>query len=156
MNKTILTVLLALSIPGIAPLHAEEIKTFSFEGIGGSITVTQDIPSYFIGNYESIFPELQPGKMLLNKGRNLVSYHWWNKESKTKKITWGVIVKNGKIDIENVMPPNPAYKPYDRMKLIIRYEDENMSLVSWGLYRAESEKYGTRIVAGRYIKKTEK
>ncbi len=140
----------------MSSLQAQEIKTFKIESTGGSVTVTQDIPAYYFGDYESMFPKLQPGKMSFNKGKNFVSRRWWDKDTKAKKFTWGVLVKNGKIDKQNITPPNKAYRPYDRMKLIIRYEDENMGLVTWGLYRAKSGKYGTRIVAGRYVKRTGK
>jgi len=151
MNKTIHVTLLLLSFLCISSTYAEEIKTFRLKSAGGIITVTQDVPPYFLGVYESISPDLQLGKMLLKKGRETVSYQEGDK-TKGKLFTWGVIVKNGKIEKQKVIPPNPAYKPYERMKLIIRYEDEKMDLVAWGLYRAESEKYGPRIVAGRYLK----
>lgn len=158
MKKSICT---ALFLPivvlfAMSPLQAQEIKTFEIESIGGSITVTQDIPAYYFGDYDSMFPELQPGKMSFSKGKNFVSQHWWDKDSRAKKFTWGVLVKNGKIDKLKVYPPNKAYRPYDRMKLIIRHEDENLGLETWGLYRAKSEEYGTRIVAGRYVKRTVK
>lgn len=156
MNKTIPVATLLLSLLYFTSTYAEEIKTFKFESVGGSITVTQDIPSYFLGSYKSISPELLPGDMVLNKGRNQVSFHWRDKDSKAMKFTWGVVVKNGKIEQQRITPPNSAYKPYDRMKLIIRYEDENKGLVAWGLYRAVSEKYGTRIVVGRYLKQKAK
>ncbi|MFV1996731.1 MAG: hypothetical protein ACC641_01845 [Acidiferrobacterales bacterium] len=153
MKKNIWIVLVISASLAIPSLQAQEIKTFQFENIGGSVTVTQDIPSYYFGDYESMFPKLQPGEMSLSKEKNFVSKHWWDKSSNSKKFTWGVLVKNGKIDKQNITPPNKAYRPYDRMKLIIRYEDENMGLVTWGLYRATSEKFGTRIVAGQYIRK---
>ena len=156
MKKIIWVIILLAALFSNSSLQAQEIKTFKFEGTGGSVTVTQDIPAYFFGDYESLFPELQPGKMLFTPGRNPVSHHWWDKDSRGKKFTWGVLVKNGKIDKQRITPPNPAYKPYDRLKLIIRYEDENPGLVAWGLYRAESKKYGTHIVAGRYVKKKRK
>ncbi|MEE8387020.1 MAG: hypothetical protein V3R65_00455 [Acidiferrobacterales bacterium] len=156
MKKTIRIIILSAVLSGNTSLQAQEIRTFSFEGVGGSVTVTQDIPAYFFGKYDSLFPELQPGKMLFLAGRNPVSHHWWNKVSREKNFTWGVLVKNGKIDKQRITPPNPDYKPYYRLKLIIRYEDENPELVAWGLYRAESKKYGTHILAGRYIKKTRK
>jgi len=133
-------------------LQAQDIDTFEFESAGGTVTVTQDIPAYFFGIYESMSPELNPGKLVLKKGKNPVSQHWWGKKDKARSFTWGVLVKNGKIDKQRINPPNAAYKAYDRMKLIIRYEDEKLGLVAWGLYRAESEKYGTRIVTDRYIK----
>ncbi len=154
MNKLIQITLLFLSIFYITSTVAAEIKTFELESTDGTVTVTQDVPAYFLGKYKSISPEIQPGEMLLKKGRDPVSYHRWDLESRGKLFTWGVIVKSGKIDKERITPPNQAYKPYDRMKLVIRYEDEKQGLVLWGLYRAESEKYGTRIVAGRYVKKS--
>ena len=156
MNKFIRITALLLSVFFIPPTVAGEIKTFKFESIGGTVTVTQDVPTYFLGNYESISPVMQPGRMQLKKGRDPVSFYRWDNESRAKLFTWGVIVKNGKIEKQRVVPPNAAYKPYDRMKLVIRYENEDQGLVVWGLYRAESGKYGTRIVAGRYVKKSGK
>lgn len=156
MKNGIFSILFLTILTADPLLHAQEIETFELEVQGGSITVTQDIPAYYFGDYESMFPELQPGKMSFSKGKNYVSQHWWDKDTKVKKFTWGVLVKNGKIDKQNITPPNKAYRSYDRMKLVIRYEDENLGLESWGLYRAKSEKYGMRIVAGRYVKRTAK
>ena len=156
MKNIIRVIIIVGALSSNYALQAQEIKTFKLEGIGRSVTVTQDIPVYFFGNYESLFPELQPGKMLFLSGRNPVSHHWWDKDSRGIKFTWGVLVKNGKIHRQRITPPNSDYKPYDRLKLIIRYEDENPNLVAWGLYRAESKKYGSRIIVGQYIKKTRK
>lgn len=153
MKKYIWTIVAAVGLLSHSMLQGQEIESFNLEGAAGFVTVTQDIPAYFFGNYESISPNLQSGKLLFKAGRNPASHHWWDKDSTGKNFTWGVLVKNGKIVKQRITPPNSAYKPYDRLKLIIRYEDDTLGLVAWGLYRAESVKYGTRIVAGRYVKR---
>lgn len=153
MKKYIWTIVAAVGLLSHSMLQGQEIESFNLEGAAGFVTVTQDIPAYFFGNYESISPNLQPGKMLLTAGRKPESHHWWDKNSAGQNFTWGVLVKNGKIDKQRVTPPNSAYKPFDRLKLIIRYQNDSLDLVTWGLYRAESVKYGTRIVAGRYVKR---
>lgn len=152
MKKYIIALTSIVALSCFTSLRAQELITFEFEGANGVVTLTQDIPEYFLGNYISILPKIHPGKLLLAKTNKSGSFHWWNDSSRSRRITWGVLVKNGKVVVQRVTPPNSAYKAYDRLKLIIRYEDENLDLVAWGLYRAKSGKYGTRIVAGQYIK----
>lgn len=152
MGKKIFIVLIStLALMAKPHLFAAELNTFKFEHPGGKITVTQEIPSLFFGKYESITMSLRPGGLLLNKGKNRVSNHWWDSETARKKFTWGVVVEDGKILTQKVLPPNPEYAPYDKMRLILQYDDG--SLLAMGLYRAKSEKYGTIIVVGRYRKK---
>jgi hypothetical protein len=137
-----------------AALPAANPKTFEIETEGGSFTVTQDIPEYFFGKYAPLEASMEAGGLELIKSRNLASQHWRVSKDRTRKFTWGVIVKDGKIETEKVSPPNVAYRPYERMRLILQYEDG--ALEAMQMYRAVSEKYGTRIVIGRYVKASKK
>lgn len=133
-----------------AALPAAEPSTFELETEGGSFTVTQDIPTYFFGQYSPLAVSMEKGGLELVKSRNLASKHWQVSPERVKKFTWGVIVKNGAIETEKITPANAAYRPYEKMRLIIQYEDG--ALEAMQMYRATSAKFGTRIVIGRYLK----
>jgi len=135
-------------------VSAAEVKTFEIETEGGSFTVTQDIPAYFFGQYGPIETSIEAAGLELVKSRNLASQYWRVTPDKARKFTWGVPVKNGQIEFEKITPANAAYKPYEKMHLIIQYEDGGLEAMQ--MYRAVSAKYGARIVIGRYVKKAKK
>jgi len=137
-----------------AALPAAELKTFEIETEGGSFTVTQDIPEYFFGQYSPLPASMEAGGLELVKSRNPASQHWLVSQDRARKFTWGVIVKDGKIETEKVTPANVEYRPYEKMRLILQYEDG--ALEAMQMYRAVSGKYGTRIVIGRYLKNAKK
>lgn len=151
MTKIRLFILLLL---WSAALPAAELNTFEIETEGGSFTVTQDIPAYYFGQYSPLAVSMEAGGLELVKSRNLASKHWQVSPERAKKFTWGVVVKNGTIETEKITPANAAYRPYEKMRLILQYEDG--ALEAMQMYRAVSEKYGTRIVIGRYLKKANK
>lgn len=129
---------------------AAPLKTFTIETEGGTITATQDIPPVFLGEYVPLSNSSTPGALSLKKGRGFVSRHWSIKRESLKKFTWGVVVKDGKIDSVKITPANAQYKPYTQMRLILQYEDGTLEAMR--MYLAESEQYGTRVVIGRFVK----
>jgi hypothetical protein len=134
---------------------AAPLKTFAIETEGGTIIATQDIPPVFFGEYVPLSNSSTPGALSLKKGRGFVSHYWSIKRESRKKFTWGVVVKDGKIDSETITPANVKYKPYTQMRLILQYEDGTLEAMR--MYRAESEQFGMRVVIGRFVKaKTKK
>ena len=123
---------------------AAELKTFIIETEEGVITVTQDIPSVFFGDYAPLKNSPTPGGLTLTKGRNFVSQYWSVRQDLKKRFTWGVVVKDGKIESEQVTPANEAYKPYEKMRLILQHEDGVLEAMR--MYRTKSEEFGTRVV----------
>jgi hypothetical protein len=145
-------VLIVMAVLSLWPLSsvAEEITTFEIQIEGGSFIVSQDVPKYFFGDYQPITGSMDPGSLRLSKGRNPVSHEWRVSKDRLRKFIWGAVVKDGKIEKERITPANAAYKPYDRMRILVQYEDG--ALETMQAYRAVSEKYGQRIVVGRYLK----
>ena len=129
---------------------AAEMTTFEINVEGGPFVVTQDIPKYFFGDYQPITPAMEAGGLKLDKSRNLTSYEWRIDKSRLRKFTWGAVTMDGKIETKLVAPPNPDYKPYDKMRILIQYEDGALEMMQ--AYRAVSAKYGEHVVIGRYIK----
>lgn len=150
MIRNLTTFLLLWFATIVLSASAAPLKIFVIETEGGTITVTQDIPPVFFGEYVPLSNSSAPGALSLRKGRDYVSHYWSIKQESLKKYTWGVVVKDGKIDGEKIVPANVAYKPYIQMRLILQYEDGGLEAMR--MYRAESEQYGTRVVVGRFVK----
>lgn len=150
MIRNVTTFLLLCFATIVLSASAAPLKTFAIETEGGTITVTQDIPPVFFGEYVPMSNSSTPGALSLKKGRGFISHYWSIKQESLKKFTWGVVVKDGKIEGETIVPANEAYKPYTQMRLILQYEDGMLEAMR--MYRAESEEYGTRVVVGRFVK----
>ena len=129
---------------------AAEMSTFEINVEGGSFVVTQDIPKHFFGDYQPITPAMEAGGLRLDKSKNLTSYEWRIDKSRLRKFTWGAMTSDGKIETKRITPPNAEYKPYDRMRILIQYEDGALEMMQ--AYRTVSAKYGERVIIGRYIK----